>query len=95
MTVPKLKIASTVTAEHGTEFAADWIEVALNTLEAYEALTRRRLIEWPRARAAQLRYHGIEDEIFDLTFHSPEVTNAISIAFVKAATAVFKRERGR
>ena len=91
--LPRLAIAEVVTTEHGETYVEEWFESSTATGATTEAFGRTDLVTWPDDREAHGRYHAIEDEITERIFE--EVKAVAVAAFVRIASEVLARERGR
>jgi hypothetical protein len=90
---PALRIVPVVTRKHGEKFAKKWREESTDSGAMVEAFARTGVVRWPDGRAAQMRFHDIEDEVTERVFD--ELREAAVDAFVRIAGEVLARERSR
>jgi hypothetical protein len=90
---PRLRTVKVVTRKHGERFADEWRDRSTASGAMVEAFTETAVMTWPDSRAAQMRFHDIEDEITDRIFD--ELREAVVDTFVRIAGEVLARERKR
>jgi len=90
---PKLNIVEVVTREHGERFADTWRELSLGSEPILEAFEETGVAVWPDNPDLQALFMEIEDEITERVFDA--IRYAAVKAFVRIASEVLARERGR
>jgi hypothetical protein len=90
---PQLTIVKEVTREHGEKFAETWRELSMGSESILDAFQAAHIAEWPDDPDLQERFKDVEDEITERVFDA--IRYAAVEAFVRIATEVLARERGR
>jgi hypothetical protein len=90
---PKLTIVEEVTWQHGETFAETWRELSMGSEAIMEAFHETGVAAWPDDPELHEVFMDIEDEITARVFDA--IRYAAVEAFVRIATEVLERERGR
>jgi hypothetical protein len=86
-----LTFARQVTREHGEQFAARWLRIAVPDTTLWEAVDMTRIITHDESDEAQARYDQLIREIIERTY-AANMEHMVE-AFLASARTVLKRER--